>query len=126
VLGQARRLDLPVETILFRVAQEAITNIVRHAQTSRAQVELEFSEGEVRLTVADQGQGFDVDSVFRAPRGWGLEGMRERVEAAGGRFTLASLRGCGTTVAAVIPVAEAAVPVLAGEPPADSAQEERI
>jgi signal transduction histidine kinase len=126
VLGQARRLDVPVETILFRVAQEAITNIVRHAQTSRAQVELEFSEGEVRLTVADQGQGFDVDSVFRAPRGWGLEGMRERVEAAGGRFTLASLRGCGTTVAAVIPVAEAAVPMLIEEPLAESAREERI
>jgi signal transduction histidine kinase len=105
VEGSPRRLDLAIETILFRVAQEAITNVVRHAHTRRARVDLCFGEHEIRLTVADQGLGFDARAPLSAPRGWGLEGMRERVEAAGGRFTLTSVRGCGTTVTAVIPLA---------------------
>ncbi|MGE5249863.1 MAG: sensor histidine kinase [Bacteroidota bacterium] len=104
VTGSACRLPLPVETVLFRVAQEAVTNIARHARTQQAQLEIQFGDEEVRLTVADQGLGFDTESPLPAPRGWGLEGMRERVEAAGGRFTLTSVRGCGTTVTAAIPL----------------------
>ena len=109
VEGRARRLELPIETILFRVVQEAVTNIIRHAQTRQAGIKLCFGDEEVRLSVSDQGIGFDPDGPFRAPRGWGLEGMRERVEAAGGSFTLTSVSGRGTTVNAVIPISSPTV-----------------
>ncbi len=104
VEGTPRRIDVSVETILFRVTQEALTNIFRHAQTQQGQVRLCFSGDQVRLTVADLGQGFDIEGPFHAPRGWGLEGMRERIESAGGTFLLTSAVGKGTTVEAVIPL----------------------
>jgi signal transduction histidine kinase len=116
VEGTMRRLDLAVETVLFRVAQEAITNIVRHSEAKRARIELCFNEVQVQLTISDEGRGFDTSGPFRAPHGWGLEGMRERVEAAGGSLSLASSPGRGTLIAAVIPVgnADGVLPLPAG------------
>jgi signal transduction histidine kinase len=108
VEGAARRLDLAVETVLFRVAQEAITNLLRHSQAKQASLRLYFGEDHVELTVADCGRGFNPSGPFEAPRGWGLEGMRERVEAAGGTFTLQSAPGSGTSVSASIPLEPAA------------------
>jgi len=104
VQGTPRRLDLSIETILFRVTQEAANNVVRHAKTDHARVELVFGEDSVRLTVTDQGLGFDPQGPFHAPRGWGLEGMRERIESAGGTFQLKSAPGQGTQLDAVIPL----------------------
>lgn len=104
VEGTPRRIDVSIETILFRVTQEALTNIFRHAQTQQGQVRLCFSGDQVRLTVTDLGQGFDIEGPFHAPRGWGLEGMRERIESAGGTFLLTSAVGKGTTVEALIPL----------------------
>jgi len=104
VKGTPRRLDLSVETILFRVTQEAISNIVRHAGTCRASIQLSFGEDHVHLTVADEGQGFDLQIPLNPPRGWGLEGMRERIESAGGTFVLKSAIGQGTRVDATIPL----------------------
>ena len=104
VEGAPRRIDVSIETILFRVTQEALTNIFRHAQTRQGQVRLCFSGDQVHLTVADLGHGFDVEGPFHAPRGWGLEGMRERIESAGGTFLLTSAVGKGTTVEALIPL----------------------
>lgn len=104
VNGDLHRMDVSIETILFRVTQEALTNIFRHAQTRQGQVTLTFSGDQIRLTVADLGQGFDTEVPLRAPRGWGLEGMRERIESAGGTFILSSVVGKGTTVEAVIPL----------------------
>jgi signal transduction histidine kinase len=104
VQGTPRRLDLSVETVLFRVAQEASSNIVRHAGARRAHMQLSFGENHVLLTVADEGQGFDPQASFNAPRGWGLEGMRERIESAGGTFALTSAIGQGTRLDAMIPL----------------------
>jgi signal transduction histidine kinase len=103
VEGAPRRLDLAVETVLFRVAQEAITNLLRHSQAEHGSLRLYFGEHSAELTVADCGRGFNPAGPFEAPRGWGLEGMRERVEATGGIFTLQSTPGSGTTVSASIP-----------------------
>ncbi|MBI5839157.1 MAG: sensor histidine kinase [Chloroflexi bacterium] len=102
--GDVRRLDPLLETILFRVAQEALANIVRHAGTRNASLELCFEGDHVHLTVADQGQGFDADGRFAAPRGWGLAGMRERIESVGGDFILKSVPGAGTTIEVIVPL----------------------
>jgi signal transduction histidine kinase len=104
VLGTARRLDPVVETVLFRVAQEALTNVVRHAQTKEAVISLNYQIQEVSLTIADQGVGFDPAQSFSPPRGWGLAGMRERVEAVGGQLMIHSASGEGTKVEVIVQV----------------------
>jgi signal transduction histidine kinase len=110
VNGEQKRLDSLIETVLFRVAQEALTNVTRHAGTNKAIVCLDYGPGAVTLGVLDSGKGFDPNEPLRPPRGWGLEGMRERIEAAGGRLILHSAPGRGTTVQAVIPLQHARMP----------------
>jgi signal transduction histidine kinase len=102
--GVARRLDKTVETVLFRVAQEALTNVARHAGTSQARILLSYANQEVRIAISDAGVGFDSQQSFEPPRGWGLMGMRERLEAVGGQLTIRSGAGQGTEVSAVISV----------------------
>jgi signal transduction histidine kinase len=104
VQGVARRLDPVVETVLFRVAQEALNNVIRHSQTKRACVCLTYQKQEISLTIADAGVGFDPAQTFSPPRGWGLTGMRERVEAVGGQLTIHSAHGKGTTVEVIVDV----------------------
>ncbi len=104
VSGHARQLDGLLDTALFRVAQEALRNVSRHAHVSCAEVELQYDQDQVRLFVRDQGCGFDPAAEFFPPRGWGLAGMRERVEALGGRLDLHSSPSRGTTVEAIIPL----------------------
>lgn len=109
VSGMAQRLDPSVETCLFRVAQEAVTNIVRHAEASAAQIELRRNDGVVSLLVRDDGQGFDSDEILNsadAARALGLAGMEERVALLGGQLTVESAPGRGTVVRANVPVQE--------------------
>jgi signal transduction histidine kinase len=104
VAGAQKRLDALVETVLYRVAQEALTNISRHANTDQATLHIDYTPEAVTLGIQDSGKGFDPNEPLRPPRGWGLEGMRERVEAVGGRLILHSAPGRGTTVEVVIPL----------------------
>jgi signal transduction histidine kinase len=104
ILGKARRLDPIVETVLFRVAQEALHNVVRHAQVSRARISMEYQPQEVNLKVEDSGTGFNPVESFVPPRGWGLAGMRERVESVGGQLNIISNPGKGTVVEVDVPV----------------------
>jgi signal transduction histidine kinase len=102
------RADAAVETACFRVAQEALTNVVRHAQARRAMLELQRHNGELELTVSDDGIGFDVAAAReKAVRGGslGLLGMQERVLLMGGRMDIQSARGQGTRLVACLPVA---------------------
>jgi two-component system NarL family sensor kinase len=93
-----------VNTVLFRIAQEALTNIVRHARASNAALSLEVSNDAVALTIADNGCGFDVAHAFVGRRsGVGLRNMRERVEALGGTLALNSQPG-HTLVTARVPL----------------------
>ncbi|EIF34723.1 signal transduction histidine kinase [Burkholderia sp. Ch1-1] len=93
-----------VNTVLFRIAQEALTNIVRHAQASNAALTLEVSSDAVTLTIADNGRGFDVAHAFVGRRsGVGLRNMRERLEALGGTLSLSSQAG-HTLVTARVPL----------------------
>ncbi len=92
-------------TVLFRVAQEALTNVGRHAQASRAEVDIRQVNGSVCMTIKDNGKGFPETSVRPASqrKRLGLLGMRERLDMVGGQFTVTSAPGKGTTVLAQIP-----------------------
>ncbi len=98
-----RRLDPMVETVIFRVAQEALTNVARHAGSASASLSLRVEDDVVHLTVRDDGCGFDVRQAARTTAGVGLASMRERAEALGARFNIHSQPGQGTTVDMQIP-----------------------
>jgi signal transduction histidine kinase len=102
--GPRLRLDPLVETVLFRVAQEALTNVSRYAEVNRAEVQLFVTPERVTLRICDQGVGFDVNEDLIPPKGWGLAGMRERAEAVGGQFTIQSSPGKGTIVEMIVPL----------------------
>jgi len=104
IVGERRRLDPLAETVLFRVAQEAITNVARHAGVFDAQMELEFEENQLTLQVTDQGTGFDARSFPNLGLGWGVAGMHERAESIGGRLILTSTVGSGTNVKIIVPI----------------------
>src|SRR5919112_1179619 len=99
------RLPPEVETTLFRVAQEALTNVRKHARASTVHVVLDRSGRAVRLMVRDEGRGFRPDGATRSNgpgKRVGLSGMRERLSSLGGRFELTSEPGSGTTVTAEV------------------------
>ena len=104
VKGQRQRLDPLVETVFFRVAQEALTNVVRHAQCDRASLELAFEPEQVVLHVRDQGVGINTKAAESPERGWGLEGMRERVESVEGQLQITSAKSGGTVVEVIVPM----------------------
>jgi PAS domain S-box-containing protein len=99
------RLPMVVETDLFRVAQEALTNVVRHARATRVDVLAERRGDRVMVMIEDDGVGFDPDRVT-GENHFGLLGMRERAEALGGTLTVESTPGAGTTVVVEVPSAD--------------------
>jgi signal transduction histidine kinase len=101
------RLPLAVETALFRVAQEALSNVRKHAVTTRVHVALRRRGHRVRLEVQDHGRGFRPDSTSEAAgpgERVGVPGMKERVALLGGRCTIRSRLGAGTRVVADVPL----------------------
>lgn len=114
ISGPRRRLEPDVETVFFRVTQEALANTARHAGVNRAVVGLAFAERQVALQVIDEGSGFDLQAERLPPKGWGLAGMRERAESIGACFRLDSSPGAGTRIELSLnlaPEPEAAGPV---------------
>jgi signal transduction histidine kinase len=99
------QLDTARRTVLFRVAQEAMTNIARHAQASRMEVNIQKLHSAARMDVKDNGKSFQVERVLQASgnKRLGLLGMKERVEMIGGTFCVESAPGQGTTVRVEIP-----------------------
>jgi NarL family two-component system sensor histidine kinase LiaS len=89
-----------MQLALFRVAQEALSNIARHSHASAVQIRLEMDEQQVCLSIADNGQGFDPQ---RPVNGYGLKSMRERLSALNGHLDIQSVPGEGTTVQARCP-----------------------
>lgn len=105
--GDGRRLPREAETALYRVAQEALTNVLRHAGADGVTVVLEQTPDQVTLVVEDDGRGFDAEESpdgAGARRRMGLLGMRERVELAGGTLGIESAPGAGTTLVARVPL----------------------
>lgn len=99
-------LDAARRTALFRVAQEALTNVARHAHASRVEVSVQKLPDCICMKIKDDGKSFDVDRALRANGGkhLGLLGMRERLEMIGGKFVVESAPGKGTTIQAQIPL----------------------
>jgi signal transduction histidine kinase len=103
VKGQERRLDPIVETVFFRVAQEALTNICRHAGVTEATMRILYEENQVTLWIEDKGKGFNPKDNFSPPRGWGLAGMQERVDSVDGNLNIMSSPGKGAIIEVIIP-----------------------
>lgn len=108
-----------VEVALYRIAQEALQNVVKHAGAKRVVVRLISDAEAVRLVVTDDGAGFDVSppTVDGERRSYGLVGMRERAELLGGHLTVTSWIGTGTTVEAVVPLGVTSRAPYAGTAP---------
>ncbi|MCI0550550.1 MAG: ATP-binding protein, partial [Anaerolineae bacterium] len=88
-------------------AQEGLTNVYKHAQASRVTVAVHFNGGEARMQISDNGRGFDLSALDHLPSNrrdrFGLQGIRERVELAGGQMRIESSPGTGTKVFITLP-----------------------
>lgn len=105
VSGDASRLSPSEEACLYRVAKEAVSNAVRHASASHFEVTIAVDEESVRLSVADDGDGFDAMRVMGgATEGLGLKSARDRIVREGGTLDVTSAAGRGTTVTAELPM----------------------
>ncbi len=106
VLGEERRFSPEVELLLFRIVQEALNNIRRHAQASDTRVVIEFAKDKVKLTITDNGRGFSlpgrVDDLPRSGK-LGLAGMQERARLLGGTLEVKSAPGKGTILIVEVP-----------------------
>lgn len=113
--GESARLSEELETALYRVVQEALTNAAKHGLAKRAVIEVRQQDGRIQLLVRDDGRGFDPD---KRTEGFGLMGMSERVALLGGDLDVSSAAGKGTTIAASLPVqarrAQSSLGILTG------------
>jgi signal transduction histidine kinase len=106
-VGTDGRFPPELETALFRVAQEAMSNIARHAEAENVSLTLEFQDEFVTIDIEDDGRGFDVEATFaRGQDGspFGLMGMRERVDLLDGTLAVESRPGEGTSVRVRVPL----------------------
>jgi signal transduction histidine kinase len=99
------KLSNAKRTALYRVAQEALTNVARHARASKVGVTIQGLTNVIRMQITDDGKSFEVEQMWRVKKiqHLGLLGMRERVEMVGGKFSIESSPGHGTTVQVIIP-----------------------
>jgi PAS domain S-box-containing protein len=102
-------LPSEVSAALFRIAQELLTNVMRHATASQVRMRLYQGDGRVTLEVTDNGKGITRESMT-TPHSFGLRGMQERASLLGGHFHIAGTSGVGTTACASVPVAECFAP----------------
>ena len=102
------QLDTARRTVLFRIAQEALTNVARHAHASQVDVSIQKLPGAIRMEIKDDGKSFEVERTLHAKgnKRLGLLGMRERVEMVGGTFCVESAPGKGTSIEVEIPFAK--------------------
>ena len=91
------------ETALYRIVQEALTNVLRYAKATRVKISLRATGGEIKLKVQDNGTGISEENI-KDPRSFGLIGMRERLYPFGGTFDIKGRKGKGTTVSVIIPL----------------------
>ncbi len=100
----AERLDPELETVVYRLVQEALNNVAKHSGAGRAQLQVRSAEDRLAVLISDDGKGFDPTG---ATSGFGLAGMRERIELVGGELQIESREGAGTRVLASVPLAPA-------------------
>lgn len=102
--GAEQRFDPEVEIVVYRIVQETITNIARHAGTRTATVRLWVSPTTLSVQVEDRGKGFNAQEIFSRSMSGGLSGMRERVRQLGGQLVIDAHPGTGTCVTALVPL----------------------
>ncbi len=102
IVGLREPLDALIATTVFRVMQEALTNVVRHANASVVTVDLIERDGTLTLTIKDDGRGIDPVAA-EGPRSLGILGMRERARLVGGSLLVSGGPGAGTTITLVVP-----------------------
>ena len=106
---EQKRLPRDFETTCFRVVQEALTNVARHAQTKKASVELRWSDEYLRVTIKDEGRGFDPRALRKRDAAHvtlGLRGMQERAQSLGGKLKIQSTPSVGTEIHLVLPLSQ--------------------
>jgi signal transduction histidine kinase len=106
IFAGVEHLDSDIRTVIYRVVQESLTNVARHARASQVELCIEGLSDTVNMKIKDNGRSFSVERMLNAKRNnrLGLLGMRERVEMVGGRFHIESAPGKGTTVDVQIPI----------------------
>lgn len=102
--GQEHKYDLAVELGLYRMVQEAITNVRKHAGVNKALVKMEDSGKNLTLIIKDEGQGFDINRMANRQESYGILGMKERVKLFGGQLDIKSSPGAGTQIIITVPV----------------------
>jgi ligand-binding sensor domain-containing protein/signal transduction histidine kinase len=100
ILGE-HRLPLDIEQTLYRVVQEALSNVARHSQATQAKIQIAYQEHEIQIQIEDNGSGFEVSKTVN---GLGLRLIRERLESIGGQVDIQSRLGKGTTITLIVPV----------------------
>ena len=101
-------------TGLYRILQEALANVLKHAHASEVKVSLAFEPGNVRLSVEDDGVGFQPGGAGSG-YGYGLQNMRERADELGGTFDISGVSGQGTTITVVLPAQEVELETRQGD-----------
>lgn len=109
VLSTKKRYDLSLEMALYRLVQEAITNVRKHAGVNEATVKMEEKAGFLTLVIKDEGCGFELDKVREGQESFGILGMKERVELFRGEIDIISVLGKGTQVIVKVPIKEETV-----------------
>ncbi|MBO8128026.1 MAG: sensor histidine kinase [Peptococcaceae bacterium] len=104
--GKDDRIDATIEVALFRIVQEALNNVQKHAKAKQVAVKVEVLPERVNVFIKDNGRGFDVDRVMgdKDGKGYGLVGMKERVELLRGNLKIRSKPGQGTTIVIMVPL----------------------
>jgi signal transduction histidine kinase len=103
---EGRRFTTETETAAYRIVQEALTNVARHAESDAATVRLWADEHSLNIQIEDQGKGFDTETPLATVNTSGLAGMRERAHLLGGHLTIESNFGTGTHLTAELPIGE--------------------
>lgn len=96
---QEKKIDPDIAIVLYRIVQEALSNILKHSRAQYAEINLCYRDELIKLNISDDGKGFDIASINdRILPGLGIRGMRERVESLGGQFLIRSIYGKGTKI----------------------------
>jgi len=101
--GNETQLSDEVVTVLYRITQEALNNVIKHASAKKVTADLHFQGEAIKLTIKDDGKGFEVEKKLKKSKGLGLIGMRERIESLGGVFTITSAIKKGTEITVSVP-----------------------
>jgi two-component system NarL family sensor kinase len=96
-------LPMPIQEVIYRVAQECLQNITKHSQATTVNLSLQAADKRIRLSVTDNGVGFEAETMGSKPMSFGLAGMRERAALLGGTLVVRSKPGKGTSVRLELP-----------------------